>query len=102
MKAPYRKISLNLSMEMRNLHQKQGLKGVDVVARYKSYCPRSVYRHMKMKITDNTGDKREFNGAKKLEILYLCIHKAINQHQTFLSNGHKTHTIFFIHFLLLF
>ena len=55
-------------MEMRNLHQKQGLKGVDVVARYKSYCPRSVYRHMKMKITDSTGDKRKFNGAKKLEI----------------------------------
>ena len=26
-------------MEMQNLHQKQGLKGVEMVARYKNYCP---------------------------------------------------------------
>ena len=64
---PYRKISLNLFIEMRNLHQKQGLMGVDVAARYKSYCPRSIYRHMRMKINDSTGDKGKFNGAKKSE-----------------------------------
>ncbi len=65
MKTQYNNIPLSASLEMRELHQKKGLKGKELVKRYKQYSKTQIYRHMKMDISDTTGDKRKGNGRMK-------------------------------------
>ena len=67
MKAPYNKITLSDSMEMRKLHQVHRINTKDLVKKYrkKGYNKRSIFRHMVREISDTTIDKRVFNSRPR-------------------------------------
>ena len=63
----YRKMSLDDSMRIRELHQKKNVKGKDLVCMFPQYSMRSVYRHMSTPLTDTRQDQRQYNhGVRKV------------------------------------
>jgi transposase len=66
----YKQMPIHVSIHLRYLHQDLGVKGNELLKRYKDYSRASIFRHAKKKITDITVDKRKFNQGrpKKLSV----------------------------------
>ena len=63
------KIDLKSSMLLRVLHQEQGLSCPELVKRYGNrFAERSIYRHAKKSMVDDTIDKRKFNKGRPRKI----------------------------------
>ena len=56
----YQKMTLHVSMRLRDLHQKKGLTGKELTCRYSEYSP-AVYRHMTKSPWDTCVDRRKYN-----------------------------------------
>jgi len=54
----YFKISLEVSLYLRYLHQDKGVPGKKLVKKYPKYSKSSIYHHMCMPIERNLYDKR--------------------------------------------
>lgn len=63
----YKKIPLNVSRKLRQLHQECRVKGIDLVRRYPQYSKSNIYTHMVKDMANEEDDKRVFNpGRPKL------------------------------------
>ena len=55
---------LGVSIHLRYLHQDLGVRGDELLSRYKEYSRASVFRHARKPINDNIVDKRKFNNGR--------------------------------------
>ncbi len=68
-KKPYCKIPLQVSVELRKLHQNVGMPGSVLVKQFMKYSPASIYKHMVKPMPDQTDDKRRNNpGRPRLNV----------------------------------
>ena len=66
----YVKISNNMSIYLRCLHQECKIKCSELIKRYPQYAPQSIYRHVKKPIDSPVHDRRKYNPGrlKKLSV----------------------------------
>ena len=60
----YKKMPLDVSIHLRYLHQDLGVRGKELLSRYKEYPRTTVFRQARKMINDTTVDKRKFNNGR--------------------------------------